>query len=91
MADSYPRISRDGIRLWLEQPETKAFLQCLAWYREQLEDVRKAAGFVADTHDKTTENLYRNLGADQCAGDFERAESLLEMYGLIEEGDDAEG
>lgn len=51
--------------------------------------MRKAAGFVADTHDQTTANLYRNLGAHQCASDFGQPERLFDLYGLIEEGEDA--
>ena len=50
--------------------------------------MRKAAGFAGKTHDETVENLYRNLGADQCAADFADPVRILETYGLIEEEQD---
>ena len=85
MADKYPRISRDGIRLWLEDPTTQSFLKTLEWYQDQLGDVRRNATFVGDTNDKTAENLFRNLGATQAAEDFKNPMRILEQYELVKE------
>ena len=88
MVDNYPRVPRDLVEIWLNDPTTKAFLQCTAWYQEQLSEARASSAFVGATHDKTIENLYRNLGAEEAAKFLTHPMHVLENYGIIREMDE---
>lgn len=84
MADSHPRLAPDSIELWLQDPVTKAYLQSLQWYIEQLRDVRNSVSFAGQSNDETVNNLYRNLGAEQAAVFLSSPFVVLDNYGLVE-------
>lgn len=90
MTDSYPKQTIDEIQIWLKSDVTQTYLQCLEWYSQQLSEVRQKALFKSDTHDKTIENLYRNLGADEALGFLADPIQLMSNYEVIRRSIDEE-
>ena len=85
MAESHPQISRDGIRQWLEQPETRAYLACLEAQIQQRQEYQAKGLFVKPDHDQTITLLHQNIGAVEGVKWALDPETVLDEYGMVKE------
>lgn len=81
---NYPQITEPMVEIWLAQPVTKTFMQCLAW---KWLDVRDQAGTGAlidsGNADLTHALLHRALGQQDAYAEAQMPESLLDHYEMI--------
>jgi len=89
MSDRYPRVLKDSVEIWLNDPITKTYLKSLEFYLEQLQETRQQGGFVNDTsNDLTLRRLFQNLGAEQAIRHASEPMQMLSNYELLKELND---
>ena len=93
----YPQLTEPQVEIWLAQPVTKTFLQCLQW---KWLDVRDQAGVGAlvdsSNADMTHALLHRALGQQDGYAEAGQPETLMDHYEMIlhpppEEPEEKEG
>ncbi len=91
MEDKFKRITQAQFDLWIDNPVTKAYLQCLEWSAEKIsEALGKGALVASDNNDTTCNAIHSALGQQ---GGFRLAQSVQErfleheMLAIPEEGD----
>lgn len=63
MEDKYPRISQAQFDIWIDNPVTKTYLQCLEWSGEQVEEVLGKGGYIdPSNNDLSMNRVYNALG-----------------------------
>ena len=66
LRDKYPRITQDQISIWLADPVTKTYFQCLHWMKEDVMDDMGKGGCIDSTNsDHTFAKSNVNLGYQQ--------------------------
>lgn len=85
MTNSYPKVMKDSVKIWLNDPITKTYLQCLNFYSEQLKESRAIGGFVdAESNDATIRRLFLNMGAEDATNTLASPYELMSAYNMIE-------
>lgn len=91
----HPVVTPEQIQLWEANPVTKAYLQCLEWFKQDIADLASNGG-VADSSsaDLTHAMLHRNYGQQDGLADAANYNYLLDRHGMIlepkKEDDDVE-
>ena len=63
MEDKHKRVTQPQFDLWIENPVTKAYLQCLNWSSEQQQEIVGSGGLVDTTNnDKSMNQIQYALG-----------------------------
>lgn len=63
MEDKHKRISQDQLDIWMDNPVTRTYLQCLEWSAEQISEVLSKGGLVnPENNDHTSNRIHLALG-----------------------------
>lgn len=86
----YPQVTLEQIQLWEASPVTKAFLQCLQWFREDVRD-EASDGTIIDSScaDMTHAGIHLNMGQQQGLATAADHNKLLNRFNMIMEVKDA--
>jgi len=87
----YPQVTQDQIDLWLSNPVTKAYLDCIKWYCEEVTSTLGDGSCVDSSNaDLTLSHIHLAMGQQQgleSAGDYI---DLLSRFKMIEEREETE-
>jgi len=85
MQDKYPRLTQTQVDLWLDNPVTKTFSDCLGFLRDDFKDSLAAGSFIDSSNaDLTLSNVHLNLGHIQALGNAQQFITLFNKFGVIE-------
>ena len=63
MEDKYKRVTQAQLEIWLDNPVTQKYLQCLGWSKEQIQEVLGKGGYIdSDNNDKSMNRIHSALG-----------------------------
>ncbi len=80
----HPQVTRSQLQLWLADPTTKKYLQCLEWSYEQNAEATGMYMFVRGTDEETIHELYRSVGESQCFTHCLDVETTLDRHKMLE-------
>jgi hypothetical protein len=61
--EELPRLTQAQYELWIDQPVTKQYLQCLEWSGERIAEALGRGGFVnSRNNDETCNSIHSALG-----------------------------
>ena len=80
----YPQVTQEQIDLWLTNPVTKTYLQCLEWFNADVID-EASTGSIVDTAsaDVTHAMIHMNLGHQQGLNTAMNHQELLSRYDMV--------
>ncbi len=88
MPHKYPQVTQAQLELWLTDPTTRKYFQCLAWHVEQNVEFVGGASFISDDSSKTYAQLIGLIGE---RGGLELAidyESIFKQHDMLEPHED---
>ena len=63
MEDSHKRISQAQFDIWIDNPVTLMYIQCLRWSEDQIQEALGHGGFIdSNNNDKTCNQIHSALG-----------------------------
>ena len=85
----YPQVIPEQIQLWLNDPVTKVYLQCLDWFKEEVNE-SASNGSIVDSScaDLTHAMIHQNLGQQQGLTSAIGYQSLFARFGMILESEE---
>ena len=86
MTDKHKRITQAQFDIWINDPTTKTYLQCLKWSAEQMAEVIGNGGFIdSSNNDITVNQLYDSLGIKSGLLQAADPKPILTIHQLLEE------
>ena len=82
----YPQVTEDQVELWLANPVTHTFMQCLEFRRlDSIDSAGSRSGQLTDSSsaDLTHALLHREFGKQDAYVDARDPEALLDHYVMI--------
>lgn len=81
----HPQVTKTQAELWLQDPVTKALLQCLDWYQDDIRDEINSGSCVDKTNaDLTLALISQRQGQIEGLVTASGFEQLLDRYEMIE-------
>ena len=81
----HPQLSETQLELWLRDPVTCIFLQCLEWKRLNTRDAAGDGQIVDSSNSDLTHALiHRALGQQDVYGELQNTEEFLDEFGMID-------
>ncbi len=88
MEDKFKRISKAQLDIWVDNPVTKTYLQCLDWSAEQCREVLGSGHLIDSTNnDKSMNAVHSALGE---ARGYEKSGLFIDIFNvhkMLEEED----
>jgi hypothetical protein len=85
MSDQYPRLTPNQVEVWLANPVTQTYLNCLKFYQGDVKDSTDSGeGFDMGNNDQTCNLLYFREGLKEAFRISGEVEDLLGHYKLVE-------
>jgi len=89
--DQYKRITQAQFEIWLDNPVTIAYMQCLEWSAAQIEETMSKGGFIDSSNaDLTMSQLHSAMGEARGLIDATFPEILFEKHEMLELREDKE-
>ena len=74
------------IEIWLDNPVTKTYLQCLEWSGEQIREALGKGGYVdSDNNDRTCNHVHSALGEAEGLAKAGSPQAILNTHEMLEE------
>lgn len=81
----HPQVTEVQVALWLAEPTTRTFLQCVEWKRLDTRDAAGSGEIVDSSNSDLTHALiHRALGQQDVFQEIQNPESILDHYGMID-------
>ena len=92
MQDKHKRLSQPQFDIWIDNPVTRAYLQCLKWSAEQAAEIAGNGSLIdSSNNDRSMNNIHGVMGQKTGLNTASDPESLFrthEMLEIPEEGDE---
>lgn len=80
----HPQVTRVSLEIWMHDPTTQKYLQCLAWYVEQSVEHMGNGGCVKDTAEQTYRASSVNLAVREALTGCQDVEDILNGHDMLE-------
>ena len=88
MEDKHKRISQAQLDIWLDNPVTKTYLQCLMWCSEQRREIVGGGALIdATNNDCSMNNIHMTLGEETAFSLASKPEPIFHVHKMLEEED----
>lgn len=84
--DKHQRISQAQFEIWLENPVTLVYLQCLEWSAEQITEILGNGGYVDSNNNDRSMNMLHSATGEQ--GGLKKAgipRGIMDAHRMLEE------
>jgi len=83
--DKHKRITKAQFDIWVNDPATRTYFQCLAWSAEQIAEVLGKGGFVdSKNNDHTSNQIHSALGQKEGLFFARNANRILRVHGMLD-------
>lgn len=88
MEDKHKRITQSQFDIWISNPVTKTYLQCLMWSAEQCREVLGSGNLIDSTNnDKSMNSIHSALGEARGYEKSTQLADILNVHKMLEEED----
>ena len=86
MQDKHKRLSQAQFDIWIDNPVTKVYLQCLEWSAEQAEEIAGSGSLIdSSNNDLSMNHIHGVMGQKIGLTTASNPEQLLNTHKLLEE------
>lgn len=83
--DKYPRVTRNQLEIWLDNPVTINYLKCLEFESEKISKAFSNLSLIDSTNnDLSMNNIHSAIGSREGLRVASQAAFMLNEYGMVE-------